>query len=620
MFRYVILMSDEVAEERRASVRTIERRLKAAAPNWRVEYTGPGLLLMVADPSPALGVQPLFGHAGVVIGECFERHSDLLDDTLCAHAVFDKSETKKVIDSRGRDLLIRYWGNFVALLADQQSDDGDATASPERTPKRYLLKEPTGTLPCYFTEYSGVRIVFSCLSDCIELGIGTFGVNHEFLAAWTVNGMYDAVTEPYRSISTVGRGECVCFDARGAVLSRSLYWSPSIFEESSELIEDADYAARALRATLRSCVHSYAAHHSRVLQETSGGLDSSIVLGCLGDAPNHPDITCYTNYIPDGPSDERRWARCAAGRKGHVHIEVGCDPAALDFRKMPALMPSVQPGSCMWHWQKGPTERNLASRYAVTAAFSGDGGDAILCSTSYVFAVDHCIRRYGLGRATFRTAVLVAMRRDRTVWNVLGKAISRRVLGTPVSSHRQMIASGLQLVDKEARKSIEAQTQFPNPWFQSANTLLETVTRLGTLAFTPNFYDLSVSHHAKSLYAIAPMCAQPVVELCLRIPVDIHFDSGKTRGLARRAFTAEVPAPILRRQWKDRPASHLSQVVQRNLAFLRETLLDGILAKERILDRAECEKALTCAPTQSRAIKGEILRHLDLELWARGAV
>jgi asparagine synthase (glutamine-hydrolysing) len=99
--------------------------------------------------------------------------------------------------------------------------------------------------------------------------------------------------------------------------------------------------------------------------------------------------------------------------------------------------------------------------------------------------------------------------------------------------------------------------------------------------------------------------------------VDVHFDGGRTRGLARRAFTHEVPQPILRRQWKDRPMSQVNEIVQLNLEFIREALLDGQLTQRRILDRAAVEMALKNGPSRSRALSGEILRHMDLELWSR---
>jgi len=101
--------------------------------------------------------------------------------------------------------------------------------------------------------------------------------------------------------------------------------------------------------------------------------------------------------------------------------------------------------------------------------------------------------------------------------------------------------------------------------------------------------------------------------------VDVHFDRGRSRGLARRAFVQEVPEPILRRQWKDRPLHYVAEVIHRNLDFIRSTLLDGMLVRERILDREAVELALSGSPSRSAAIGGEVMNHLDLELWIRNS-
>jgi asparagine synthase (glutamine-hydrolysing) len=346
-------------------------------------------------------------------------------------------------------------------------------------------------------------------------------------------------------------------------------------------------------------------------------LDSSIVLGCLGDAPNQPDITCYTAHVPDSVSDERRWARLAAARRGHRHIEVRHDPTKLIFADLPPLAPSVEPASPFTHWQRGPLERQLAEKHGASATFTGEGGDATFCSTCYVLAVDSSIARYGLGPRALRTAVAVARRRDRTVWSVLAQSIRRRFIGMSLPYHRTLFANTMQLVSAEVKK-LALHDHFPNPWFNESDKVpLEILRRLGTLAFRPTFYDLSTSQQEAAPHAVSPLCAQPVVELAARIPVDIHFYGGRSRGLARQAFSQEVPEPILRRQWKDLPVLQAGEVIQCNLSFIREALLDGALTGERILDRAAVESALCGAPTQSRALSGEILRHLDLELWIR---
>jgi asparagine synthase (glutamine-hydrolysing) len=369
-----------------------------------------------------------------------------------------------------------------------------------------------------------------------------------------------------------------------------------------------------------SCVHSLASGHESVLQQTSGGLDSSVVVGCLSGAPGELKVTCYTDYIADAVCDERRWARYAAG--SHRHIEFRLCPGETDLGAMPMLAPSVDPASSFEHWHRGPRERHLALEYGASAAFSGHGGDAIFCNTSYVLAVDHCIRRHGLGFKAFRMAALVAARRDQTVWSTLGGALRRRRLGTRINEHRASLSRMSALVHRDvvesAADSLNEAAHFPNPWFSTSSRVpLEDVLRLGMLAHPPTFYDLSTSQHDAAPLPVAPLHAQPVFEVARRIPVDVHFDQGRKRGLARRAFSDVVPAPILRRQWKDRPLSQAAQVVQRNLKYIRDLLLEGQLVKARILDRDAVELALRNEVTLSHALSEEVLQRVDFELWVR---
>jgi asparagine synthase (glutamine-hydrolysing) len=585
----------------------LQRRIQATSPKWRVVLATDGVAVLVADVSRAMRAHLLHEDAGVVLGEIFARSRDIDSDATAPDAYFGPLETKAVLDSEGRILASGYWGNFVGVLVDG------------RRRRRFVYNDPCGTLPCYFTHRSGVQLAFSCLGDCREIGL-RFAVNEEFVRARAVNGFLDLDMPSFRGISSIHRGECVEFGVDGACLRRSCYWHPSSFERASDLIVDSVAAAKAMRAAVRSCVHSLAGHHSAVLAQISGGLDSSIVLGCLSDAPNAPDITCYTGYVKDSVCDERRWARYATARRGLRHVEVCTDPRALTFRDLPALAPSMEPALLFTHWQRGPLERGLATPSRATATFTGEGGDSTLCSTSFVYAVDHSLRRYGLGVRTWRTAALVATRRDRTLWNVLGKAVGRQVFGMGHADYRRRLAHVCQLASSDARHSLESDRRISESWFSSVGPMSpEMVTRLGLLAFVTEFYDLSLSPHGESPVALSPLCAQPVFEACARIPVDVHFYEGRSRGLARHAFVEEVPEPILRRQWKDRPLHNVAEVIYRNLDFIRSTLLDGMLVRERILDREAVELALSGSPSRSAAIGGEVMNHLDLELWIRNS-
>ena len=53
------------------------------------------------------------------------------------------------------------------------------------------------------------------------------------------------------------------------------------------------------------------------------------------------------------------------------------------------------------------------------------------------------------------------------------------------------------------------------------------------------------------------------------------------------------------------------------LDWLREVFLDGVLVGEGLLDKSAVERALAPGLVKSAVFPGELLRHLDTEVWAR---
>jgi asparagine synthase (glutamine-hydrolysing) len=609
VFRYVALIWDAQSPKVSAAASDLEQRLARTTPNWARVFECPGIRVMAADRSACFRAQLLCDAAGVVLGEVFVRQEGLHRAAVAPDAKFNRMETWEALNTRGRSLVSKFWGNFVALIVDRETD-------PDGCGARYLLKDPSGTLPCHFTETSGVRLVFSSLEDCRRMGL-KFPVNWEFVRTRAVNGFLDAQMDTLTGVSTVHRGECVSFDHCGELQSRALYWHPSSFKGASDRVLDPREAAKLLGDAVHSCVKSMSAHHKSVLVQTSGGLDSSIVSGCLSHAAHDLKVTCYTVYLKDAVCDERRWARLVSERAGFRRIDVYREPAAMSFRDLPGLAPSMEPASYFSHWQRGPLDRELAAVEGATGTFTGEGGDAIFCATTFSYAAAHAFRRHGLKPKTLRTALQVASRRDRTLWRVLSNAVASELFRAGRAQERRRRAAFSRLVSREATLTVDKQSVGAT-WLSAGGRLSEeTRLRLGTWVFPAVFYDLTVSTMDAAPYGVSPLCAQPVVETALRIPVDVHFDGGRIRGLARRAFEDVVPAPILRRQWKDRPLHYFEEIVQRNLPFIREHLLDGALVRRGILDRAAVEGALQNGPTRSSAESGEILSHLDLELWIR---
>lgn len=116
---------------------------------------------------------------------------------------------------------------------------------------------------------------------------------------------------------------------------------------------------------------------------------------------------------------------------------------------------------------------------------------------------------------------------------------------------------------------------------------------------------------------VYPLFSQPVIELCLRIPTYVLTQGGRDRALARRAFAGMVPAPILARETKGDITSFYNRVLSREIELVRALLLEGMLAEQRLLDRARLERHLR----EDHVMRGDrivdIMVYLCVEAWAR---
>jgi asparagine synthase (glutamine-hydrolysing) len=608
MFRYVSLihnLSDRSQSETRD---TITRKLQDIAPSFLSVYDSSGLRVLCSEAgTPGLAVHALANNSGVLLGSVFKRHPDVNSDSADSPAVFDSAATTEVHASAGRSLVSGYWGDYVAFLADGVS----AT--------KRIIKDPTGKLPCFVTSWGHVIVIFSCLSDLVDLKLMRFSVNWSYVAQRVGSGGYDSRVSPLNEVSQVHRGQCLEIAADdNARQSSRLYWHPTDFSDPANSIDDVDCAMHALRASVRSATRTMAATHNGILMRLSGGLDSSIVSGCLRAARTRTKVTSYTYFIPDGRSDERRWARLAADHAESNHLEQALSPANTRLEFLSQLRPTATPVWAYAYALRDEMENKIAESHPHTAVFCGDGGDSGFGGECISLAVYDFLRLRGLSRGIIKLASRVALRTNSLVWSVLASSLRRSWFGSSMNDYRAKLLVGAALVSDNVRGAALRSPRYPHPWFEDCEQVpWHVIGRLGNLMGTPELYNPFLAPSAFSPYVAAPLYSQPVVELILRIPIYIHFYQGQERGLARAAFQQEVPLSILQRQWKDRAPGAFEALVRRNRAFLSETLSGGALCQERILDPVAIRDALSEDFSTRQFHAGEIMNYLHVENWVR---
>jgi asparagine synthase (glutamine-hydrolysing) len=205
----------------------------------------------------------------------------------------------------------------------------------------------------------------------------------------------------------------------------------------------------------------------------------------------------------------------------------------------------------------------------------------------------------------------------QTTWHALRRAFQIWLTRRSLTSLASLNHEARKLVTEEVVRASEASPAV-HPWLAGLqHAPWEPISKLGMLLGTPDLYAGQTRPSAAGPEIVAPIYAQPLMELVLRIPADVLFTGGHDRGLARRAFRGDVAQPILNRLWKDRAGDFHDEIIRRNLDWLREVFLDGVLVAEGLLDQAAVERALAPGPVKSGVFPGELLRHLDTEIWAR---
>ena len=603
MYRYLALIWNPADSEKAAAARSLIERMSVALPSWQRALDEDGTLVLHSGLNEgASETRRLDSSAGVVLGRIFNRN---LESTQSARQVtFDAVETEAIVASGGRRLFERYWGRYVAIVRNRG------------TGEVWVLRDPLGQMPCMLTVFKGINIVFSELEDCLKLGLLKFSVSWDYVAGILAHPGLLTRETALNEVSEVQLGERVRF--AGASVQRSIDWNAFDIARSDRIL-DVDDAVSQLRDTTRACIHAWASCYPGIIHNLSGGLDSSIVLSCLKDAPSHPSITCL-NYYGTGPSeDERQYAQLMARHANAELVESLLDPAEVRLERITSIRRSARPWYYMYELEHGELETQLAEQKGASGLFSGAGGDGIFYQARADLAVTDFFFDHGFGSGLLRTAVDAAQVSRKSIWPLLLKAVRARVIPKQFNAMAEAGRPTRTLVSDDVLKSGLSDVSFKHPWFTKKATRGVSpgvLWHVSTISIPPAYYTSLGPEVAPE--RTLPLLSQPLVELCIRIPSYLLIKSGRDRAVARKAFASELPEKTIKRTAKGRIDQHLRNVLDDNLKFVREFLLDGILVSKGMLNRKNLDLYLTRERSPADFQYSEILQeYLCIEAWLR---
>ena len=607
MYRYFVLAWDARNSDCVATAQWVAQRLQKADGAWKQVADEPGLLAFHAgaggvgatsrEQVTSCETRGLTGRRrGVLLGRLFRLGHEL--EPHDQNEPLDAIESERICDTGGKHLLESYWGRYVAIIREGANQG------------IRVLRDPTGGLPCFITEYRGVHIVFSDIGACLSLGLLTFSINWRFVASVVPYSALQIRETGITEVQELQPGERATIN--GSV-EFSLLWAPSEIASRGRITEPA-VAIAAIRETVKICVHSWASLHRSVLHNLSGGLDSSIVLGCLRSAPNNPHITCLHFYASASEEDEREYARLVARHMSVELVEADMDPSAARLDRLLSIRLAPKPWFYIYDLVHSPIEARIQNEHGATGSFSGGGGDGLFLQARADLAVADYLRHRGYRPGVFGVALDAARINRASVWPTLREGIARH-LRRPSNNMLAQFGDPRSLIPRDVYERARNDDSLFHPWIQAAvGSAPGLLWQILSLSVPAPFYD---SFGGPTEIERTPvLVSQPLIEQCLRIPSYVWITGGRDRAIARKAFADVLPRAVVRRTQKGLIDRYNRQMLDGNAQFLREMLLDGMLVKAGLLDRARLESCLAAEGSSASFEYNEVLRqHLCTEVW-----
>ena len=622
MYRYITFVWNPNKPEGHGITRSLAAGIERAS-DWALAYDGPGILAFHTGADSRTGqAYPLKRHGGAVLGKLF--HHDGSGQTAGRPVALDERNSQRIVESGGRHLIDAYWGRYVAVVYDENKNS------------HTFLRDPSGGLTCFQTSYRDVEVFFSSINDCVRLVPLKFSLNRQYAVASLVSRMLLIEECGLNEVKELAAGQRMQI-TDGPKAHEQLWSAVDIL--STDRIENTEEAGAALRASVHQAVDAWASCYDNIVMSLSGGLDSSIVTACLSHSPAQPTITTFNYYstvtkddekvdVPFknkafakrvapilGHADERKFARLVADRYGLSMVEGARPLLHWDVDTLLDVPLSLRVPLFPLYADIDRMKIDVVQSTGANALFTGIGGDVVFDFVVEAWPAVDYVRWHGLGPRFFQVVREAALASRESVWSVLGRAFRNGLLRQqdkqywdPMTRKSLIKPDALDMVSRDYIES---------PWIRSHRNLPPAKRRqVSGLAAGTIVSQMvhKVEYHADLVH---PLSSQPVMETALRIPSYVLMAGGKSRGLARRAFSDLLPPEVRRRQVKGHGDPYAQRVAKTNLGFVREFLLDGLAVKEGFLDRRGLEDYLVEDQSYKEIMAVEILDYVCVEAWLR---
>lgn len=455
------------------------------------------------------------------------------------HRFRTASDTETLLhlwEEEGVDGIARLRGMFAYAIWDA------------RTRQLMLARDRFGKKPLYYAA-SDQGLWFASEIKCLRAAGVPLTVDEEALKLYF---QFTYIPDPwtaFREVRKLPPGSWLISGPDGAV-RQGRYWTPPVPGAAPETITDDEEACRAIRSSVEDAVRARLVADVPLGAFLSGGIDSSIVVGCMARLSPDP-VKTFSIGFEEAAFNELHWAGAMArhSRTDHHQIVVRPDSASLVDRLVRHFDEPFGDSSAI------PTfiVSEFAARH-VKVALSGDGGDELFAGYTRF--------RLGLDRARFDRFPLQLRAAggwiaDRLPYSTYGRnylrMLTRRTaleryfeeITVPRYLRQELLQTQWMLPEGEAF----LRTLFDGALLPDQAGLLAQMLYYETAVNLPGDMLVKVDRMsmANSLEVRCPLLDAEVAEVAARIPNEMKMAGGRPKALLLRAFADLLPPELLDR-------------------------------------------------------------------------
>lgn len=568
--RYLLIVAED-RPERAGFLQLLAGRTRLA-----LSFSNPWIAVLVNSACRPVAI----GEAGCILGWLFHRHGPAEQLTALS-----EHEAACLVSSEGDVLLTGFWGGYVAAISGPHG--------------LRILRDPSGTFPCYYATSTGFTLFASDAELLVASGIG-IDIDFEEVGRQLHRAFVPSPATALRGIRELLAGFALRIP--GDTDHQQPCWSP--WDHVAGRADTPDEAASRLSRIVGHCVHAWASTADRPLLSVSGGLDSSIIAACLAKAG--ADAICLTMFADDPAGDERVFARALCDRLRLRLIERPYRLVDIDITEpLAAHLPRPRDRTQANAYERVHLE--VASEVGADAFMTGNGGDNVLGYSQSAAPIADRYLTEGIGRDMFRSLLDVCRQTGCNLFDAVRQAW--RLAHGPPAHH---VRPNPLLLDPQFVAGLDP-AELRHPWLDAPpGALPGKAAHISTILRVQPNLEASRGYHWPVL---SPLMSQPIIEACLEIPSWEWRAGGRDRALARRAFAGDLPPIVLNRRVKGTPSRFAAQLLDHFRNSIRERLLGGRLASHGIVDAAAVERVLIGERPVPDLERVRILELVNAEAW-----